>query len=410
MRLTRLAAFLAAALLASSAAADDVTTTAGKKFSGKLVGVDAQGITFSTGETKVPIPARDVVLVDFGNKPIALAKDTTYSEIELTDNSVLRVAKYALKGKKLTTELLPGGPAGVAAPVYELPMSSVSVAMKRADDPKVREGWKKVLATRGKRDLYVMQEEAGLTYQVGTILEGSDDGKMLSLDSGSGGKEKLQSRAAGLVFYQPQLAVAPPTACRVVDVYGNTLNAAAVAISPEGIAVTTVSGATVKYASTASLVRFDYDQGNLAYLSDLNPQVDAPKEAPEEAKLEPRPAVPVLKDTTLANTPIKIDGVIYAKGLCVLPDTALTFNLNGDYTSFRATAGIDENGAIANSSARLIVEADGQVVFNEVLRRKEKAKGVTFSVKGVKQLRLIVEVDTAYSGNYVALAEARVQK
>lgn len=411
MRPTRFAAFLAVVLLAPAAGADDVTTTAGKKVSGKLVGVDAQGITFSSGEVKVPIPARDIVLVDFGNKPVAPPKDATYSEVELTDGSTLRVAKYALKGKKLATELLPGGPAGVAAPVYELPMGSVFVAMKRADDPKVREGWKKLLASRGKRDLYVMQQEAGLTYQVGTVLEGSEDGATISFDGGDGKRTELkQSRAAGLVFHQPQLAVAPPTVCRVVDVYGNVLTAAAVAVSPEGVAVTTVSGATVKYASTAALVRFDYEQGNLAYLSDLNPKVDAPADPPEEARLEPLPAVPVLKDTALANTPIKVDGVTYAKGLCVLPDTALTFTLNGDYTSFRATAGIDENGAIANAAARLIIEADGQVVFNEVLRRKDKPKGVTFSVKGVKQLRLIVEVDTAYTGNYVALAEARVQK
>lgn len=404
-------AVLALTLLASAAAADDVTTTAGKKLSGKLVGVDAQGIAFSTGDAKVTIPARDIVLVDFGNKPVPLAKDATHSEIELTDGSIFRVAKFALKGKNLTTELLPG--AMGSPPVYDLPMGTVFSAMKRADDPKVREAWKKLIAGRGKRDMYVMQQETGLTYQQGTILSGSDDGTTLSFESESGGKpaDLRQSRAAGLVFYQPQLAVIPPTVCRVVDVYGNTLNAAAVAIGADSIAVTTIAGATVKYSSAAALVRFDYESGNLAYLSDLQPQVDAPKEAPEVAKLEPRPMGQLFKDQVLANTPLKLDGVVYAKGLCVIPETALTFNLNGDFTQFKAVAGIDENGMSALPSARLIIEADGQVVFNEVLRRKDKPKGVTLAVKGVKQLRLIVEVDTPpVNGEYVALAEARVQK
>jgi hypothetical protein len=199
--------------------------------------------------------------------------------------------------------------------------------------------------------------------------------------------------------------------CRVADVFGNALNAAAVAISADGVLVTTVSGATVKYPSVAGLARFDYESGNLAYLSDLTPEVDGPKDDPADAKLEPKPADRYWKDTTLANGPIKLEGVAYAKGLCVLPDTALTYNLNGDYTQFRATAGIDENGLNAAPAARLIVEADGQVVFNEVLRRKDKPKGVTLPVKGVKQLRLIVEVDTPpVNGDYVTLAEARVQK
>jgi hypothetical protein len=372
--------------------------------------VDAQGITFSTTEAKVPITARDIVLVDFGNKVTPAPKDTAYSEVELTDGSTFRVAKFALKGKRLETEQLPG-PTNPKAPTFELPMSSVFSAMKKADDPKHRDAWKKMLGTRGKRDMYVMQQETGLTFQQGTILEGSADGKSLSFEKETGGKVDpplLQSRSVGLVFYQPQLAVVPPTICRVVDVFGNTLNATSVIISADGILVTTVAGATVKYESTASLARLDYEHGNLAYLSDLDPQIDAPEVPPEERKLNP--AAPVLKDRSLSNDSIKLDNVIFAKGLCVAPDTALTFNLNGDYSQFRATVGIDENGANATSAARLTIEADGQVLFSEMLRRKDKGKGVTLTVKGVKQIRLIVETDTPFNGNYVTLAEARVQK
>ncbi len=84
------AGMTALALFAPLAPADDVTTTAGKKLTGKLVAVDAQGVRFTTGDTKVQIPARDIVVVDLGNKVVPLAKDTTYSEIELTDGSTFR--------------------------------------------------------------------------------------------------------------------------------------------------------------------------------------------------------------------------------------------------------------------------------------------------------------------------------
>ncbi len=398
------------ALLATRAPADDVTTTAGKKINGTLVGVDAQGVTFATKDAKVSIPARDIVLVDTGTKVFALPKDSQFSEIELTDGSSFRFAKYSLKGKAFETELLPG-PAGLPPPTYTLPMSSVFSAMKRADDPKLREAWKKMLVTRGKRDLYVIQQEAGFTFVQGTVLEGVTDAGTLKLQFEKEGGAKdtlLQSRAAGLVFYQAQPATLAPTLCSVLDVYGNTLNATSIAISADGVIVTTVAGATVKYPTVSSLVKLNYSLGNVAFLSDLDPGVQTAEVPADEKKLNP--TVAYLKDRTLSNDSIRLDNTNFAKGLCVAPDTALTYNINGDYAQFRAVVGIDENGSNATSSAKVIIEADGQVVFAETLTRKGKPKGVVLAVKGVKQLKVIVEADTPFNGNYVTLAEARVQK
>jgi hypothetical protein len=407
MRRTRRLSLLALALAALPlvpAAADDVTTTAGKKLSGKLATVDAKGVALRLESALVEIPARDVVLVDLGNKVRPLPKET-YTEIELADGSLLRGAKFALKGKAVVLEPLPGG-----GPTADLPTSAVFGVMKRADDAKVREDWKKMLATRGKRDLYVIAQETGFTYIQGTIKGGSADGTEITLEKESDGKDETLrlSRSAGLVFYQPPPSTVTPTLCRVADVYGNVLTAAAVRLSPEGVAVTTVSGATVKYTGTSELARLDYALGNVAYLSDMEPQVDAPDVPAEERRLTP--VAPLLRDRALSNEPLKLDGVQFPKGLCVAPDTGLTYNLRGDYSQFKATVGIDENGANATSAAKVTIEADGQVLFSEKVTRKDKGKGVVLSVKGAKQLRIIVEADTPLNGNYVTFADARVQK
>lgn len=411
---TRTCAALAAAMLliASRAPADDITTTAGKKLTGKLVAVDAKGVTFTTGEAKVDIPARDIVVVDLGNKVAPLPKDvTTYSEIELTDGSTFRVQKFALVGKRFEVDPLPGS-AGVAAPELVLPIGAVFSAMKRAEDAKLREAWKEMLATRGKRDLYVIAQETGFTYIQGTVLGGAADEKgrpVVNFEKEAGGKDELQlSRAAGLVFAQPQPAAIAPTLCKVTDVFGNALTAAAVAITPDGVTVTTVAGAVVKYPSAAALVKLDYARGNVAYLSDLEPRVDGPEVPAEERRLNP--TAPYLRDVTLSNEMLKLENQTFPKGVCIGPDTAVTFALGGEYTQFKALAGIDENGTNATSAARLTVEADGQVLFSEPLKRKDKAKALVLAVKGVKQLRVIVEADTPLNGNYVILADARVQK
>ena len=396
-------------LVTAGATADDVTTTSGRKIKGKLVAVDAQGVTFSTGAAQVPIAAREITVIDFGHGVAAPPKGATYSEIELTDGSTFRVAKFALKGKKFETEQLTG-PSGKGAPTFEIPMGTVFAAMKRADDAKLRDAWKKLLANRGKYDLYVQQQETGLTYAQGTIHGGSDDGQTVRFEREGGGKpdDLRQLRSAGLVFHQAQPTTIAPTLCRVHDVYGNVLTATAIALSPEGVTVTTVSGATAKYTSTAALAKLDYAQGNVAYLSDLDAQVEAPELPPEEKKLNP--TVAVLKDRSLSNDALKLDNVPFGKGLCVAPDTVLTYTLGGDYAQFKATVGIDENGANATSAAKLTVEADGQTLFTDVLRRKDKSKELVLAVKGAKQLRIIVEADTPLNGNYVTLADAKVQK
>ncbi|MDY3558358.1 NPCBM/NEW2 domain-containing protein [Gemmata sp. JC673] len=396
------------------AGADDLTTAGGKKLTGKLVAVEADNITFAVGDSKAVIPVRDVVVIDLGNKVGPLPKDAgTFSEIELTDGSTFRVAKFALKEKAFTVDQFPA-PAGVERPKLEIPVSAVFSAMKKADDQKVRDNWKKMLGTRGKRDLYVIAQETGFTFIQGTVLGGGVDEKgrpVVNFEKEAGGKEDLLlTRSAGLVFHQPQPASVPATLCKVTDVFGHSLTAANIALTPEGVTVITVAGVKVTYPSTAALVRFDYALGNVAYLSDLDPQLEVPELAPEEKGKRLNQPAAYLKDRSFANEAIKLDNQTFPKGVVLAPDTVATFTLNGDYSQFKAMAGIDENGADAAAAARVTIEGDGQVLFSELLKRKDKPKGLVLAVKGVKQLRVIVETDTPLNGNYVTLADARVQK
>ncbi len=407
-----LAAFLAAAK------ADDLTTVAGKKLTGQLVAVDAEGVTFNAGGTDVKVPAKDVLLIDLGNVVAAPAKDAKYHEVELTDGSVLRCAKYAVKGKKLEVELLPG-PAGVAAPALELPLSAVFSVCRNADDGKHRDNWQAMLRTRGKRDLYVMRQADGLNFLQGTILEGNADGTEVTFEKDDGTKDQLRlSRATGgLVFSQPANGQPPATLCKLNDVFGNTLVAREIAVGNGGVRVKTVSGVAVAYPAAAAVAQLDYAQGNVAYLSDLAPQVEAPGPSEAEQKAFPllegktRPA-PYLRDRFLGdNAALTLDGVSFPKGLAVGADTTLTFALNGDYREFRTVLGFADARHGNAAELKLTVEADGKVVATDVLKGKDKARGLTLDVKGVRQLRLSVDRDyPSETAAYLILADAKVQK
>ncbi len=284
--------------------------------------------------------------------------------------------------------------------------------MRDAGEPKSREAWKKMLASRGKRDMYVLREADTLNFVQGTILNGTENGKELNFENENGTKASfLQSRATGgLVFAQPQPAQVPPTLCKVFDAFGNTLIAQAVEVSASGVTVKTVSGVEVKYQSIAALAKFDYNQGNVAYLSDLDPQVDAPEIPAEEKGLRLNLAVPFTRDQGLAGESLKLGTDSFSKGLVISPDTILAFNINGDYREFKATLGLPDSILDADLSAKVTIEADGRVLFSEPIKRKDKPKGLTLDVKGVKQLRVIVEGDFLVNGNRVVLADARVQK
>jgi hypothetical protein len=412
---------LAFSLSAAAAFADDLTTGAGKKMSGKLVAIDAQGVTFSTGDARVTIPGKEIVLLDLGNKvapmPKAEGGKSLVHEVELTDGSTFRVAKYSLKGKKFETELATV-PAGVPVPSYEVPLNTVFSVMRGAEEPKNRDAWYKILANRGKRDMYVERTLNGLNFIQGTVLSGSDDGRTFEfeLEGKAGDPPKkadpplIQSRATGgLIFSQPAPAQIPATLCKVLDVFGNSLVAQAVQLTPEGVTVTTVSGVVVKYQSTAAIARFDYAQGNVAYLSDLDPQVQAPELPPEERRLNTTP--PFFRDHGPSGEAIRFGSELpYQKGLVIAPDTILTYTVPGDYRDFKAVLGIPDSSPDANLEAKVTIEADDKVVFSETIKRKDKPKPIAIDIKGVKKLRVIVEADLPVNGNRVVLADARIQK
>jgi len=395
----------------SVALADDITTTAGKKLVGKLVAIDAQGATILVGEARAVVAGKDIVVVDLGAKVTPLPKDVRANEIELTDGSTFRTGKFLIKGRKLEAELLTV-PNGVAAPTLDLPLGAVFSIMRGSEDPKNRDAWKKVLGSRGKRDLYIVREPEGLNFVQGTILNGDDVGTRLTFEKEDGTKDSLLlSRATGgLVFSQPTPAQVPQTLCRVVDVFGNSLVAQSVTLSTEGVTITTVAGVVVKYPGTNAIAKFDYAQGNVAYLSDLDPQVDAPQIPADEKGLRLNPEAPYGRDRGLSGEILKLGSDTFPKGFVVAPDTVLTFNIGGDYREFKAILGLPENSPDANLEAKVTIEADGRIVFSESLKRKDKPKPLILDVKGVRQLRVTIEADLAVNGNRVIFADARVQK
>jgi hypothetical protein len=199
--------------------------------------------------------------------------------------------------------------------------------------------------------------------------------------------------------------------CKVLDVFGNSVIAQSLEIGKNGVIVTSVSGVVVKYSSQSSIAKLDYGQGNIAFLSDLDPQVDAPEESMEEKKFRLNVNVPLTKDQNVSNEPLRLGSETYSKGISIAPDTRLTFNIGGDYRELKAVIGVQETTPDANLEAKVTIETEeGRVLFSEVLKRKDKPRAIGLDVKGVKQLLVSVDANLPAGGNRVILADARLQK
>lgn len=398
------AALLLSGLLAVPSIAADLSTLTGKKYKGELKRIDAALLTFEADIGTVAIPLKDLFVLDFGRKAAAPAEGARYDELELTDGSIFRCTSLKVKGKTVEVTLLPVP--GSTPPTVTIPLGSVFTYLRGAELQKNRDEWKKLMAGRGKRDLFVIRQADGLNALPGTVLEGEASGDAISFEQDGGAKTRLLlSRASGgLVFNQPPRDVIPPTVCKLYDVFGNTLFATKLDLAGGGMTVTTVGGATAAYPATSGLVKLDFSQGNIAYLSDIDCTVAAPKAEPDQ------PVLAVLKDTAGGGLPLKLDGIGYAKGLWIAPETTLTFKLGSDYREFRAVVGISESTEVASSGAKLVIAADGRELFNGEITRKIKPKELVLDVKGVKQLTIRVDPDGLFTGNQVILAEARLQK
>jgi len=122
------------ALLTTTATAADhhhLTTIAGKKLTGKLVSIDADGVTFQEGGPPSRLSGKELLLVDLGNKVVPAVAGAKIVEIELTDGSTFRCEKFIIKGKAATATLFPGPP-DVPLPVLELPLSNVFSILRGA--------------------------------------------------------------------------------------------------------------------------------------------------------------------------------------------------------------------------------------------------------------------------------------
>jgi hypothetical protein len=91
----------------------------------------------------------------------------------------------------------------------------------------------------------------------------------------------------------------------------------------------------------------------------------------------------------------------------------ITYELKGQYKTFRAVAGADaDEENLAPSAVRLTIDDGTQVLYKGVIKTGDKPVELNIAVQGVDRLKITVESDAPGldQGNQVSLGNARVLK
>jgi len=166
--------------------------------------------------------------------------------------------------------------------------------------------------------------------------------------------------------------------------------------------LTLADGATLQLPCS-SVLRFTVQSSKVLFLSDLDPSVE---QVPAFDRIRPW-----LRDSSPAGKGLELHGKTYARGLCLIPHTKLTFDLDGSFDFFAAVVGIDDRSS-REANADFRVYADSEVVFEATtVRQGQASRFLRIPLAGHKHLTLEADFGANFDfGDHCLFANARLLK
>jgi hypothetical protein len=408
--LTCRALFAALLLNVAVASAADIFPVKGDPIKGDIVSVSDKAIVYKAGGKEVTRPIKEVLKIDYRDTGKA-ATGTTYSMVELTDGSQLFASKLLLKKKELELTLLSGQ-------AIKLPSAVVASILNGAEVEANRRDWKsRAFKNRGKEGVVVKNKTGtGASTLECTLGDGDETGTAITIAVALGGEIQTANRKIaslrGILFKHVLDPKASPVSCKVLDTMQGIVMVSGVTVKDGVFALTTPAGATIDLKAD-QVARLDYTKGRLEYLSDFkqgeNVKVVGKSNLADSSDPE---KWHVYLDTNINKQKIVVGGTSYLKGLGLVPQVELTYDLNGEFREFEAMAGFD-GGVPADGTVILTIEGDGKELSKTSISSKDKKNfhNLLLNVKDVQKLKITVESDSEFDTSlHLDLADAKVRK
>ncbi|MGE5192801.1 MAG: NPCBM/NEW2 domain-containing protein [Deltaproteobacteria bacterium] len=285
----------------------------------------------------------------------------------------------------------------------EVPIVQVRGLLFDGGKPEVKTKYDQQLAKPGEDDFaLVLSKDGGLAEVSGRLHSVSDTGLKIVYE-GQERSIKLERVQALVLAAHPATRVwkGPYQVFRLAS--GDALSGAWVALEDKTFQVKPAWGRDIAFPREA-VVEVTGRNTKMVNLSELTPI------SVEQVPYFDR-VMPYVRDKAWNNRPLKIDGKTYTRGLAVHSRCVLTYDLEGEFATFRALLGFDEEvGDRGRVLCRVWVD-DKEVFVKPDFRSGEKPLPVEVPVKGAKQLRLEVDFgEDEDVGDRVIWANARLYR
>lgn len=388
-------------VLAAAQPTIELQTLSTEPVTGILVELDAKHVVVQTSKGRVTQGVENLALLSVQGRSVESSRSESVG-VELVDGSSLVGTDWSVQGGKgrLT---LPGGQ------VLELATQHVNWVRLQARTEAEAAEWAKIVDASPDSDLIVTRKGNTIDSHKGILRDINDATVRFEVDG-----EVLPVKRAnvlGLVYFHARGPAMPEPVCRLTDTTGSSWAARTVRLTGEELAWTTPAGIAVK-RSLKDLVRIDYSQGKILYLSSMKPEsvtwtpfFGMAKEMPALREFfGPR------VDRGLTLGLIELDKKSHPKGLALHSRTELVYRLPGRFRRFKALAGIDDR-VQPYGNVHLVVRGDERVLWEGSVVGGEPAKPLDLDLTGVRRLTILVDygenLDTA---DHLDLAEARILK
>lgn len=355
---------------------------------------DGKVLVATTGKEE-SVPLSEVLEVRFRGETAKFDKPTAI--VSLWDGSKLGVTQTQIVNKRLKL---------TSAVLGELSLPQNEVASVRFSDRfDEDEQWSKLVERENKSDLLVIRKEQTLDYLDGVVVEVTDKSVKFLLD----GEEVSTKREKifGLIFAR-RPNNPKPLPVRVELNNGDTLMASTVTGTSSGVTVTTASKTDVS-VPMEKLKLLDFSQGKLRYLSQ-----DPPRDVKYTRGIQDGPAF--VQDRAFYAPELKPMGTrVFARGLCIRPQTSLRYRLGGDYRRLQAIVGIDESVKDGNGDCDLSITGDGKQLLKLRVTARDTARPIDLDVTDVVMLEIMVDfggdaTTNVDLGDNLDLADAKLIK
>ncbi len=377
---------------------------AGDVVVGELKSLSAHELVLETAAGSVTLPLSKLASLT-PQTPLSTATPATAVLVELVDGSALPAFDYTVAKGQATLR----GPGDAPQEVPTKAIRSVRFETTGGQTPAIDKQWAEIRETKAAGDLLVVRKDDALDYLEGVVGDIDADTCHFELDGEA--IPVKRAKIAGFVYAHPGAAELAEPIGQLATSGGARLQLKSIELSGDLLKLETTAGTTHE-VSPAETVRFDFTLGKIAFLSDLEPEsvTFTPLVGFEQPPKGLLGFYEYRRDMGFEQSPLRLDGKMFRKGLALATRTELVYKLPGKFRLFRGTVGIDDSTR-ETGSVRLSIKGDGKVLWEGDVRGTDPARQLELDVAGVRRLEILADYGEGLDvGDRLDLGDAQVTK